>query len=84
MIPFPVILTELTFALGLALFGANALAWLRLRREQNWPPRRASRALRAGATATLPSRGRILAGMVIGLVVTLWAAATFVTLGYSL
>jgi multisubunit Na+/H+ antiporter MnhC subunit len=72
VIPLPVILVEFLIAFGLALFGANALAFLRLRRDGNWPPTPA----RAGEPA--PSAARILTGIVVGFVVTLWAAATWI------
>lgn len=75
MVPLPVILVEFLVAFGLALFGANTLALVRLRREGNWPPE--------GPPPT-PSRTRILGGIAVGLVVTLWAVATFVSEGYSL
>ncbi len=84
VIPVRVILTELILAVGLALLAANVLAWVRLRREDNWPPRRSSRATRPGANAAVPSRARILTGIVAGLFVTLVALATFVTRSYSL
>ncbi len=74
MIPLPVILVEFLVAFGLALFGANALAFVRLRRAGNWPPRA------DGGPA--PSRPRILAGLAIGLVVTLWAVASWFGNGY--
>ena len=80
VVPLPVILCEFMVAFGLALFGANALAMLKLRREGNWPPE----ADAAAGGAAVPSRGRILTGMTVGLLVTLWAVATFVSEGYSL
>ena len=80
MIPLPVILIEFMAAFGLALFLANGAAVLRLRREDNWPP---TRPAAAGAPdARVPSRGRILTGLVIGLLVALWAVASFVGKGY--
>lgn len=78
MIPLPVILVEFMVAIGLALFLGSAVALLRLRRDDNWPP---SRPVTEGAPA--PSRVRILGGMTVGLVMTLWAVATFVTKDYS-
>ena len=84
MIPFPVILTELILAAGLALLGANAVAWFRLHRDHKVAPSSSPGGARPGATAAVPSRGRILAGMAVGLLVTLVAVATFVTRGYSL
>ena len=70
MIPLPVILVEFMAAFGLALIGANALAFVRLRRDGNWPPAR-------NATAPSPSAARIVGLFVVGLVVTLWALATW-------
>ena len=77
MIPLPVILCEFMVAFGLALFGANSMAFVKLRREGNWPPEPVG-----GEPA--PSRGRILIGMAVGLLVALWAVATFVSNDYSL
>lgn len=74
MIPVPVILVEFMVAFGLALLGANALAYVRLRRDGNWPPART-----AGPS---PSATRVVVGFVVGLVVTLWALATWFTQGY--
>lgn len=71
MIPLPVILVEFLVAFGLALFGANALAFVRLRRDGNWPPARDAR------SGPAPSATRIVTGVVVGLVVTLWALATW-------
>jgi len=62
VVPLPVILCEFMVAFGLALFGANALALIKLRRFT----------------------ARIVGGIVVGLLVTLWAVATFVSEGYSL
>lgn len=87
MIPLPVILVEFLLAFGAALLLANAVAVVRLKREDNWPPYRP-----AGVTDTearelsrvashqrpLPSRNRIVIGIVIGLGVSLWALATLV------
>ncbi|HEV2889420.1 MAG TPA: hypothetical protein VGX28_03515 [Frankiaceae bacterium] len=70
MIPVPVILVEFMVAFGLALIVANALAFVRLRRDGNWPPARA-------AAGPSPSATRIVGGFVVGLVVTLWALATW-------
>lgn len=75
VVPLPVILVEFLVAFGLALFGANSMAFVRLRREGNWPPE---------GPPPQPSRTRILVGMAVGLLVTLWAVATFVSEGYSL
>ena len=72
MIPLPVILVEFLVAFGVALCGANVLAYVRLRREG--PPAGAARA---------PSTGRIVAGIVVGLVVALWAVATWISSGFS-
>ena len=77
VIPLPVILCEFMVAFGLALFGANSMALVKLRREGNWPPAE----VRGGPA---PSRGRILGGITVGLLVALWAIATFVTNDYSL
>jgi hypothetical protein len=75
VIPVPVILVEFMVAFGVALLGANALAFFRLRREGNWPPART-------ADGPAPSAARIVGGFVVGLVVTLWALATWFTQGY--
>ncbi len=88
MIPLPVILCEFLVAFGLALFGANALALVKLRRAGNWPPDQPAvgsgpRGRKAAADLPLPSRTRILVGIVVGLLVALWAIATFVSEGYS-
>jgi hypothetical protein len=87
VIPLDVILLEFLLAFGAALFLANAVAIVRLRREQNWPPERPA-GLPADGAAELtrsaareqkvPSRPRILAGLVIGLGVSLWAFATLI------
>ncbi len=78
MIPLPVILVEFLVAFGLALFGANALAMVRLRRDGNWPPVAPADGARA------PSRARIVIGLAVGLLVTLWAIASWVGNGYHL
>ena len=75
MIPLPVILVEFMIAFGLALSGANTLALVRLRRDGNWPP------ARTGEPG--PSAARILVGIAIGLVVTLWALATWISSHFS-
>lgn len=75
MIPIPVILVEFMVAFGVALAGANAFAFVRLRRDGNWPPART-------ADGPAPSATRIVVGFVVGLVVTLWALATWFTNGY--
>jgi multisubunit Na+/H+ antiporter MnhC subunit len=74
VIPLPVILVEFLVAFGLALFGANALALVRLRRDGNWPPTRPA----ARATGPAPSAARIVTGIVVGFVVALWAVATWI------
>jgi hypothetical protein len=74
VIPLPVILVEFLIAFGLALFGANAVAMVRLRREGNWPPR--------ADAGPAPSRPRIVTGLVLGLLVTLWALASWFGNGY--
>jgi hypothetical protein len=92
VIPLPVILVEFLVAFGAALFLANAAAFVRLRRDGNWPPSRpmgapaTGRAARRAAAAGVgvPSRVRILVGMAVGLMVTLWAVATFVVKHYHL
>jgi hypothetical protein len=87
VIPVEVILIEFLLAFGAALFLANAVAIVRLRREQNWPPERpaglpedrAGQLSRSAAREQrLPSRPRLLAGVVIGLGVSLWAIATLI------
>jgi len=75
VIPVPVILVEFMVAFGVALVGGNALAFVRLRRDGNWPPART-------AAGPSPSAARIVAGFVVGLVVTLWALATWFTHDY--
>lgn len=75
MIPLPVILVEFMAAFGLALFTAYAAALVRLRREGPEPAREGGRT---------PSRGRLMAGLAVGFVVTTWAVATFVAEGYTL
>jgi hypothetical protein len=75
VIPLPVILVEFRAAFGLALFGASALALLRLRREGNWPPARDA--------GPAPSAARIVAGIVVGLVVTLWAVGTWIARSFN-
>ena len=77
VIPLPVILVEFMVAFGLALFGANALALVRLRRDGNWPP---SRDATAGPA---PSAFRIVAGIVVGFVVALWALGTFIAKNFT-
>lgn len=79
MVPLPVILTMFVVAFGLALLFGNGLAYVRLRRDDNWPPTRP-----VLPDQPVPSRGRILAGLGIGLVMALWGLATFVSKGYSL
>ncbi len=76
MIPVPVILVEFLIAFGLALVVGHALAFVRLRRDGNWPPART-------ATAPSPSATRIVVGFVVGLVMILWGLATWVTEGYN-
>ena len=76
MIPLPVILVEFMVAFGVALLGANAMAFVRLRREGNWPPART-------ATGPSPSAMRIVGLFVVGLVVTLWGLATWFAHDYS-
>jgi hypothetical protein len=76
VIPVPVILVEFVVAFGVALLGANALAFVRLRRDGNWPP------AKAPADGPSPSAARVVGGFVVGLVVTLWALATWFTQGY--
>lgn len=75
MIPVPVILVEFLVAFGVALLGANALAFVRLRRDGNWPPART-------ADGPAPSAVRIVAGFTVGLVVTIWALGTWFANGY--
>jgi hypothetical protein len=77
VIPLPVILVEFLVAFGVALFGANTVALVRLRRDGNWPPTRG-----AGDAGPAPSAARIVTGIVVGLVVTLWALATWFAHGF--
>ena len=75
MIPLPVILVEFLIAFGVALCGANALALVRLRRDGNWPPARDA--------GPAPSAARIVGGIAVGLVVTLWALATWISSNFT-
>ena len=75
MIPLPVILVEFLIAFGVALLGENAVALVRLRRDGNWPPAR-----EAGPA---PSAARIVGGIVVGLVVTLWGVATWIASNFA-
>lgn len=88
VIPLPIILVEFLLAFGAALFIAQAVAFVQLRREDNWPPTRpAGRREPTGAdpasgdqsNGRLPSRPRILTLLAIGLAVSLWSLATLVT-----
>ena len=90
MIPLPIILVEFLLAFGGALFFANAVAIVRLRREANWPPYRPAGMPEGEARSLsrtdsrehrIPSRGRILTGLVIGLGVSLVAVAKLLNLG---
>ena len=72
MIPLPVIMVEFLVAFGVALFGANALALVRLRRD----------GARQDAPGPAPSARRMVLGIAVGLVVTLWAVATWVGSGF--
>jgi hypothetical protein len=76
VIPLPVILVEFMVAFGFALFGANALALVRLRRDGNWPPAR-------DGAGPAPSALRIVGGIVVGFVVGAWAVATFIANGFQ-
>ena len=76
VIPLPVILVEFMVAFGLALFGANALALVRLCRDGNWPPAR-------DGAGPAPSALRIVTGLVVGFVVAAWAVATFIAHGFQ-
>ncbi|MDQ1709902.1 MAG: hypothetical protein QOG49_1287 [Frankiaceae bacterium] len=89
VIPLPVILVEFLLAFGGAMFVANVTAVVRLRRDGNWPPYRPaglddqsvdglSRV--AQREHRVPSRPRILTGLVIGLAVSLWAGASLLNL----
>jgi hypothetical protein len=86
VIPLPVILVEFLLAFGAALFIAQAVALVQLRRDGNWPPTRPVGSPEgAGAPAAtdrrsmVPSRARILTLLAIGLGVSLWSLATLVT-----
>lgn len=89
VIPLPIILVEFLLAFGAALFIAQAVALVQLRREDNWPPTRPAgrRPPPAGGApppaaepdVRLPSRPRILTLLAIGLAVALWSLATLVT-----
>ena len=84
MIPLPIILVEFLLAFGAALFIAQAVAVVQLRRNDNWPPTRPVGALEpadAGQRVGVPSRPRILTLLVIGLGVSLWSLATLVAQG---
>lgn len=66
MIPLPVIVAEIVMALGAALLLANVWALMRHRvRPDEKPPRPVN-------------RGRALTNAIIGLVVFVWAFASFV------
>jgi hypothetical protein len=88
VIPLPVILVEFLLAFGAALFIAQAVAIVQLRRDGNWPPTRpvgppngASAAPGGDGAADrvlVPSRVRIVTLLAIGLGVSLWALATLV------
>jgi hypothetical protein len=87
VIPLPIILVEFLLAFGAALLVAQAVAIVRLRREDNWPPTRPAGTTSgpAGPAAArpgggVPSRSRILTQLVIGLAVSLWALSTLVAL----
>jgi len=76
VIPLPVILVEFMVAFGFALFGANTVALVRLRRDGNWPPAR-------DGAGPAPSALRIVGGIVVGFVVAAWAVATFIASGFQ-
>jgi hypothetical protein len=80
VIPLPIILVEFLLAFGAALFIAQVVAVVQLRRHGNWPPTRPVGALDAsdGEPAAVPSRPRILTLLAIGLGVSLWSLATLV------
>ncbi|MEO6711898.1 MAG: hypothetical protein ABIM89_00545 [Mycobacteriales bacterium] len=87
MVPLPVILVEFLLAFGGALFLANVVAIYRLRREQNWPPYRPAgmsdedtQGLSRSALRDnrVPSRPRILIGLVIGFGVAMYALASLI------
>lgn len=89
MIPLEVILVEFLLAFGAALFLANAVTVVRLRRENNWPPYRPAGMADAEAEGLsrtalhehrVPSRTRILIGLAIGLAVSLWSVASLLDL----
>lgn len=82
MIPLPIILVEFLLAFGAALFLAQVVAVVQLRRAGNWPPTHpVGGALEPaeGERAGVPSRPRILTLLAIGLGVSLWSLATLVT-----
>jgi hypothetical protein len=80
VIPLPIILVEFLLAFGAALFIAQLVAVVQLRRDDNWPPTRPVGTLEgaAGERSGVPSRPRILTMLGIGLGVSLWSLATLV------
>lgn len=65
MIPLPVILAELIFALGMALLLANVWALVRPRFDPEATP--------------VKARGRVTANILIGAIVAVWGFASFIT-----
>lgn len=65
MIPLPVIIAELIFALGAALMLANVWALVRPRFDPDAAP--------------LKARGRVVANALVGAVVAVWGFASFIT-----
>lgn len=69
MIPLPELLSELALGLGAALFGANALVYVRTRSGDT----------KKAKAAQPPSMTRVVVNMVIGAVVALIGLASLVS-----
>ncbi|MHB8513092.1 MAG: hypothetical protein ACYDCC_13040 [Actinomycetota bacterium] len=65
MIPLPMIIAELITALGAALLAANVWALLKPRFNPEAP--------------AVKARGRVIANILIGALVTVWGFASFIT-----